>query len=63
MAIVLEANYNKRIGLPGYSSHQYTLSRGWFNSATWMILQFVPRLIAKRGFGNDAEIVLPARRT
>ncbi len=23
MAIVLEANYSKKLGLPGYSSHQY----------------------------------------
>ncbi|HEY6169296.1 MAG TPA: hypothetical protein VI454_14740 [Verrucomicrobiae bacterium] len=26
MAIVLEANYSKKIGLPGYSSHQYLLT-------------------------------------
>ena len=26
MAIVLEANYAKKLGLPGYSSHQYSLS-------------------------------------
>lgn len=26
MAIVLEANYSKKLGLPGYSSHQYSLT-------------------------------------
>ncbi len=26
MAIVLEANYAKKLGLPGYSSHQYSVS-------------------------------------
>ncbi len=26
MAIVLEANYCKKLGLPGYSSHQYMVS-------------------------------------
>jgi hypothetical protein len=26
MAIVLEANYSKKIGLPGYSSHQYMVT-------------------------------------
>src|SRR6476660_3648246 len=26
MAIVLEANYRKKIGLPGYSSHQYMVT-------------------------------------
>jgi|HubBroStandDraft_2_1064218.scaffolds.fasta_scaffold190473_1 hypothetical protein len=26
MALTLEANYSKKIGLPGYSSHQYSLS-------------------------------------
>ena len=26
MAIILEANYSKKIGLPGYSSHQYLLT-------------------------------------
>ena len=26
MAITLEANYSKKIGLPGYSSHQYSLT-------------------------------------
>ena len=26
MAIVLEANYAKKLGLPGFSSHQYSVS-------------------------------------
>jgi hypothetical protein len=26
MAIVLEANYTKKLGLPGYSSHQYSVT-------------------------------------
>jgi len=26
MAILLEANYSKKLGLPGYSSHQYSLT-------------------------------------
>ena len=26
MALTLEANYSKKIGLPGYSSHQYSLT-------------------------------------
>jgi hypothetical protein len=26
MAIILEANYSKKLGLPGYSSHQYSLT-------------------------------------
>jgi hypothetical protein len=26
MAIMLEANYSKKLGLPGYSSHQYSLT-------------------------------------
>lgn len=26
MAITLEANYSKKLGLPGYSSHQYSLT-------------------------------------
>src|SRR5260370_12595461 len=26
MAIHLEANYSKKLGLPGYSSHQYSLT-------------------------------------
>ena len=26
MAIVMEANYSKKLGLPGYSSHQYMVS-------------------------------------
>jgi hypothetical protein len=26
MALVLEANYAKKLGLPGYSSHQYSVS-------------------------------------
>ncbi len=26
MPIILEANYSKKIGLPGYSSHQYMLT-------------------------------------
>jgi hypothetical protein len=26
MAIVMEANYSKKLGLPGYSSHQYSVS-------------------------------------
>ena len=26
MAIHLEANYSKKLGLPGYSSHQYSVT-------------------------------------
>lgn len=26
MAIILEANYSKKLGLPGYSSHQYSVT-------------------------------------
>lgn len=26
MALTIEANYSKKIGLPGYSSHQFSLS-------------------------------------
>lgn len=26
MAIVLKANYSKKLGLPGYSSHQYSIT-------------------------------------
>ncbi len=26
MAITLEANYSKKLGLPGYSSHQYSVT-------------------------------------
>jgi len=26
MAITLEANYSKKLGLPGYSSHQYSIT-------------------------------------
>ena len=26
MALVLEANYSKKLGLPGYSSHQYSIT-------------------------------------
>lgn len=26
MAIVIEANYSKKVGLPGYSSHQYMVT-------------------------------------
>jgi hypothetical protein len=26
MAIVFEANYSKKLGLPGYSSHQYNVT-------------------------------------
>ncbi len=26
MAIMLEANYSKKLGLPGYSSHQYSVT-------------------------------------
>jgi hypothetical protein len=26
MAITLEANYSKKLGLPGYSSHQYMIT-------------------------------------
>ena len=26
MAIVIEANYTKKLGLPGYSSHQYSVT-------------------------------------
>jgi hypothetical protein len=26
MAIQLEANYSKKLGLPGYSSHQYSVT-------------------------------------
>ena len=26
MALILEANYSKKIGLPGYSSHQFSLT-------------------------------------
>ena len=26
MAIILEANYSKKLGLPGYSSHQYAVT-------------------------------------
>jgi hypothetical protein len=26
MAVILEANYSKKLGLPGYSSHQYSLT-------------------------------------
>ncbi len=26
MALQLEANYSKKVGLPGYSSHQFSLS-------------------------------------
>src|SRR4051794_17293810 len=26
MALVLEANYSKKLGLPGYSSHQYAVT-------------------------------------
>src|SRR3954463_4259656 len=26
MALVLEANYSKKLGLPGYSSHQYSVT-------------------------------------
>ena len=26
MAIVFEANYSKKLGLPGYSSHQYSVT-------------------------------------
>jgi hypothetical protein len=26
MALVLEANYSKKLGLPGYSSHQFSLT-------------------------------------
>lgn len=26
MAITIEANYSKKLGLPGYSSHQYSVT-------------------------------------
>ena len=26
MALTIEANYSKKVGLPGYSSHQFSLS-------------------------------------
>ena len=26
MALIIEANYSKKLGLPGYSSHQYSLT-------------------------------------
>ena len=26
MALVIEANYSKKVGLPGYSSHQFSLT-------------------------------------
>ncbi len=26
MAVVLESNYSKKLGLPGYSSHSYSLT-------------------------------------
>ena len=32
MALTLEANYSKKIGLPGYSSHQYSLMANRLNA-------------------------------
>jgi hypothetical protein len=66
MAIVLEANYSKKLGLPGYSSHQYSvtlrtevadLSQVEAESARLhaMLQTSVDREIQKTGFLPAAE--------
>jgi hypothetical protein len=65
MAIVLEANYSKKLGLPGYSSHQYSLTvRTELNDLTQVAAESaklhttlqdsVDRELQKTGFLPDA---------
>ncbi len=66
MAIVLEANYAKKLGLPGYSSHQYSVSIrtelidlsqvGQESSKLYRLLQdSVDQSIQEVGFMPDAH--------
>lgn len=70
MAIVLEANYSKKLGLPGYSSHQYSLTvRTELNDITQVeaesaklhttLQNSVDREIQKIGFLPESKAALP----
>lgn len=70
MAIVLEANYSKKLGLPGYSSHQYSLTvRTELNDITQVeaesaklhttLQNSVDREIQKTGFLPESKAALP----
>lgn len=70
MAIVLEANYSKKLGLPGYSSHQYSLSiRTELNDLTQVATESarlhttlqdsVDREIQKTGFLPESKTATP----
>jgi len=70
MAIVLEANYSKKLGLPGYSSHQYSLTvRTELNDLTQVAAESaklhttlqdsVDREIQKTGFLPESKATAP----
>ena len=70
MAIVLEANYSKKLGLPGYSSHQYSLTvRTELNDLTQVATESVrlhttlqdsvDREIQKTGFLPESKPTTP----
>ncbi len=70
MAIVLEANYSKKLGLPGYSSHQYSLTvRTELSDLTQVAAESaklhttlqdsVDREIQKTGFLPESKIATP----
>lgn len=70
MAIVLEANYSKKLGLPGYSSHQYSLTvRTELNDLTQVATESarlhatlqdsVDREIQKTGFLPESKTTTP----
>ncbi len=70
MAIVLEATYSKKLGLPGYSSHQYSLTvRTELNDLTQVATESarlhttlqdsVDREIQKTGFLPESKTAAP----
>ena len=56
MAITLESNYSKKIGLPGYSSHQYSLTVRTEVSDLGQVVQESNRLYTLLQQSVDREI-------
>ncbi len=56
MAITLESNYSKKIGLPGYSSHQYSLTVRTEVSDLGQVAQESNRLYTLLQQSVDSEI-------
>ncbi len=56
MALILEANYSKKIGLPGYSSHQFSITLRTEISDASQVQQESARLYRLLQDGVDASI-------